>query len=53
VKYRRRALQRYHKREVLMRALKGMDAVLRWFKANAKKRVAGYWGTVGVDFHAT
>jgi hypothetical protein len=23
---------------------KGMDAILRWFKANAKKRVVGYWG---------
>jgi hypothetical protein len=49
VKYSRRALQRHHKREVLMR----MDAVLSGFKANAKKRVAGYWGTVGIDFHAT
>jgi hypothetical protein len=23
------------------------------FKASAKKRVADYWGMVGVDFHAT
>jgi hypothetical protein len=53
VKYSRRALQRHHKREVLMRALKRMDAILQGFKANAKKRVAGYWGTLGIDFHAT
>jgi len=49
VKYSRKALQRHHKREVLKRTLKGMDAIHR----GLKKRVAGYWDTKGVDFHAT